>query len=118
MIMRCMLNHSFPTAGESNAWIRDESIGQKVESVFETIQPEAVFFYPVDAAQGGYLILNPDEASEIPPMAEPFFLTRRERRNLPCDDPRGSGSKEKTLANSAEVRLGREGPERSSSGLY
>ena len=69
-----MLKFSFPTTAESNAWIRDGSIGQKLESIFEAIQPEAAYFCPVDGVQGGYLIVNPDEASEIPPMAEPFFL--------------------------------------------
>jgi len=39
--MRFMLKFSFPTTTESNAWVREGIIGQKLESVFEAIQPEA-----------------------------------------------------------------------------
>jgi hypothetical protein len=73
-VMRFMLKFSFPTTAESNAWIRDGSIGQKMESIFEAIQPEAAYFCPVDGARGGYLIVNMEEASELPPIGEPFFL--------------------------------------------
>jgi hypothetical protein len=73
-VMRFMLKFSFPTTAESNAWIRDGSIGQKMESILENLQPEAAYFCPVDGTRGGYLIINMDEASEIPPMVEPFFL--------------------------------------------
>ncbi len=72
--MRCMLKFSFPTTAESNAWIRDGSIGQKMESILDNLQPEAAYFCPVDGARGGYLIVNMDEASEMPPKVEPFFL--------------------------------------------
>ncbi len=69
-----MLKFSFPTTAESNAWIRDGSIGQKMESILDSLQPEAAYFCPVDGARGGYLIVNMDEASEMPPKVEPFFL--------------------------------------------
>lgn len=72
--MHFMLKFSFPTTTETNSWIRDGSIGQKMESILENIQPEAVYFCPVDGARGGYLIFNVDDASQLPPMVEPFFL--------------------------------------------
>ena len=50
--MRCMLKYSFPTTAESNARIRDGSIGQKGEPIFEAIRPEAVYFCPVDRDRG------------------------------------------------------------------
>lgn len=68
-----MLKFTFPTTDESNAWISDGSIGQKMESIFEAIQPEAAYFTTVDATRGGYLIINMDDASEIPAKVEPFF---------------------------------------------
>jgi hypothetical protein len=69
-----MLKHSFPTTAESNAWIRDGSIGQKLESIFEAIQPEAAYFCAVDGARGGYIVINMNDASEVPAKVEPFFL--------------------------------------------
>jgi hypothetical protein len=73
-VMRFILKFSFPTTHETNQWLRDGSIGQKMESILGSIQPEAAYFCPVDGARGGYLIVNMDEASEVVTKAEPFFL--------------------------------------------
>jgi Protein of unknown function (DUF3303) len=72
-VMRFILKFSFPTTDETNQWIRDGSIGQKMESILESIQPEAAYFCPVDGTRGGYLIVNMDDASQLPPLVEPFF---------------------------------------------
>ena len=71
--MRCMFKFSFPTTDESNGWIRDGSIGQKMESILGELQPEAAYFSTIDGTRGGYLVINMDEASEIPSKVEPLF---------------------------------------------
>lgn len=71
--MRFMFEFSFPTTDESNGWIRDGSIGQKMESILGEIQPEAAYFGSVDGNRGGYLVVNMDEASQIPAKLEPLF---------------------------------------------
>ena len=71
--MRFMFKFSFPTTDESNGWIRDGSIGQKMESTLETLKPEAAYFGAVDGNRGGYLVINMDESSEIPAKLEPLF---------------------------------------------
>ena len=71
--MRFMFKFSFPTTDESNGWIRDGSIGHKMESIFGEIQPEAAYFRSVDGSRGGYLVINMDEASEIAAKLEPLF---------------------------------------------
>jgi hypothetical protein len=71
--MRCMFKFSFPTTNESNGWIRDGSIGQKMESILGEIRPEAAYFGSVDGRRGGYLIINIKEPSEIPAKLEPLF---------------------------------------------
>jgi hypothetical protein len=38
------------------------------------LQPEAAYFTPVEGARGGYLIINMDDASQIPAITEPLFL--------------------------------------------
>ena len=72
--MRCLLKFSFPTTDETNSWIKDGSIGQKMESILENLQPEAAYFCPVDGTRGGYLIVNMDDASQIIAVGEPFFM--------------------------------------------
>ena len=71
--MRTMLKFTFPTTGESNAWIREGTIGQKMETILGDIQPEAAYFTTVNGTRGGYLFFNMDDASEIPAKVEPFF---------------------------------------------
>ena len=71
--MRIMLKFSFPTTDESNGWIRDGSIAQKIQSILEGIQPEAAYFGTVNGTRGGYIFINMDDASEIPAKVEPFF---------------------------------------------
>jgi hypothetical protein len=71
--MRFMFKFSFPTTDESNSWIRDGSIGQKMDSTLETLQPEAAYFGSVDGKRGGYLFINMNEASELPEKLEPLF---------------------------------------------
>jgi hypothetical protein len=68
-----MLKFSFPTTAESNVWVREGSIAQKMESILGGIQPEAAYFGAVNGARGGYIVINMDDASEIPAKAESFF---------------------------------------------
>jgi hypothetical protein len=71
--MRFMLKYSFPTTEETNAWVRDGTIVQMTQSIFEEIQPEAVYLAPVNGTRGAYLIINMDDASEISTKLEPLF---------------------------------------------
>jgi hypothetical protein len=69
-----MVKFSFPTTDDSNSWIRDGSMGQKMETILENIQPEAAYFTAVDGKRGGYLVINMEEASELVTKLEPLFL--------------------------------------------
>src|SRR5919202_5790296 len=70
--MRFMLSFRIPTE-KANAIMRQGRFPQTVQSIMEEIQPEAAYFTDVDGARGGYLIVNMDEASELPAKAEPLF---------------------------------------------
>jgi hypothetical protein len=71
--MRVLVKFSFPTTDDSNSWIRDGSMGPKMETMLGNIQPEAAYFAPVDGKRGGYLVINMDEASELVTKLEPLF---------------------------------------------
>jgi len=49
--------------------------GQKIGRIMEHLKPEAAYFTTVDGNRGGYLIVNLDDPSQIPSLAEPWFLT-------------------------------------------
>ncbi len=70
--MRFMLSFRVPTE-KANATIKDGSFPQILQSIMEDLKPEAAYFTDVDGARGGYLIVNMDDASELPAKAEPLF---------------------------------------------
>ncbi len=71
--MRFMLTVRIPTE-KGNALARDGSLGQTIQSILEEIKPEAAYFADMEGARGGYIVVNMDDASQIPAITEPFFL--------------------------------------------
>lgn len=58
-----------------NAAIRDGSLPAKVAAIMEDLKPEAAYFSAMgDGFRGGFFVVNIDDASQIPTIAEPFFL--------------------------------------------
>jgi hypothetical protein len=71
--MRFMLTFRIPM-DKGNAWIRQGQVEQTMQSILGDLKPEAAYFGDMDGARGGYLVINMDDASQIPAMAEPLFL--------------------------------------------
>jgi hypothetical protein len=71
--MRMLMNISFPHE-EFNAAVRDGSIGGKVGRILEELKPEAVYFTEQDGRRGVILIVNLESPSQVPALAEPWFL--------------------------------------------
>jgi len=68
-----MVKFTIPTQ-ESNPLIEDGSIGQKMETLLEKLQPEAAYFGAIDGKRGGFFVINMDEESEIVTKLEPLWL--------------------------------------------
>lgn len=71
--MRFMLTFRIPM-DKGNAWIREGKVDKTTQSILSDLKPEAAYFAEMDGARGGYLVINMDDASQIPAMAEPLFL--------------------------------------------
>jgi hypothetical protein len=72
--MRFVLEVRIPT-DRGNATIRDGSLPTTVQAILEELRPEAAYFTAVgDGFRGGFFVVNIDDASQIPAVAEPFFL--------------------------------------------
>lgn len=72
--MRFMLEVTIPTEN-GNATIRDGSLPTTMQTILEELKPEAAYFAAVGAGcRGGFMVVNIDDASQIPALAEPFFL--------------------------------------------
>jgi len=72
--MRMLLHVEFPLE-PFNAAVRDGTVGQKIQRILEAIKPEAVYFSEQDGKRGGTLVVNVKDPSEVPKLAEPWFLT-------------------------------------------
>ena len=72
--MRMLMNIHLPVEPFNTA-VRDGSIGQKMQRILEAIKPEAVYFTEQDGRRGGILVVNVNDPSDVPKLAEPWFLT-------------------------------------------
>ncbi|OZG69756.1 panthothenate synthetase [Hahella sp. CCB-MM4] len=72
--MRMLMKVQFPLEPFNSA-VRDGSAGQKIRSILEANQPESVYFVEEDGHRGGILIVEVNDPSDIPALAEPWFLT-------------------------------------------
>ncbi len=71
--MRMLLRVKFPLEPFNSA-VRDGSVGKKVQSILNDTKPEAVYFTEIDGHRGVILIVNLEDPSKVPALAEPWFL--------------------------------------------
>jgi hypothetical protein len=71
--MRFVVHVSFPVE-KFNECVRDGTAGEKLGRILEATKPEAVYFTATGGKRGGYLIVDLASASDIPRLAEPWFL--------------------------------------------
>ncbi len=72
--MRMLMNIIFPLEPFNSA-VRDGTVGSKMQAILEQIKPEAVYFTEQHGQRGGVLVVDVKEASDVPALAEPWFLT-------------------------------------------
>lgn len=70
--MRFLLRFHFPTEAGNEA-LRDPLFGAKIQQLLSEMNAEAAYFAAVDGHRGGYIVVNFDDASKIPALAEPLF---------------------------------------------
>jgi len=71
--MRMLMQVKFPIE-PFNTYVRDGSIGAKMQKIMADLKPEAAYFTAVDGHRGGILVVDMDDPSKIPALAEPWFL--------------------------------------------
>jgi len=57
-----------------NAAAKAGKLGATIQSILADLKPEAVYFTDNDGQRAGYIFLEMQDASEIPGIAEPWFL--------------------------------------------
>ncbi len=82
--MRILLKVSIPTSS-GNARVLDGTLGQTIESILNDLKPEAAYFAEEQGERTGFIFCNIKEESDIPAVAEPWFLALGARVEFhPC----------------------------------
>ena len=68
-----LLKVNIPTP-EGNQAMKAGAIPGKLQEILDDIKPEAAYFSEDDGERTAYLFVNMAEPSDLPRLAEPFFL--------------------------------------------
>lgn len=71
--MRFMLKVNIPVES-GNAAAKAGKLGETIESILADQKPEAAYFTDNHGQRTGFIFLEMKEASQIPAIAEPWFL--------------------------------------------
>jgi hypothetical protein len=72
--MRMIMHVEFPPE-PFNTLVRNGTAGAALQKALNDVKPEAAYFSEENGRRGAVLIVDVPEASRIPALAEPFFLT-------------------------------------------
>jgi hypothetical protein len=72
--MRILMQIKLPVE-PFNTYVKDGSAGAKMQKILAELKPEAVYFTEFEGHRGGIIVVNMDNTSQIPSLAEPWFLT-------------------------------------------
>ncbi|PWT83078.1 MAG: hypothetical protein C5B57_07570 [Blastocatellia bacterium] len=80
--MRMMLQFSVPVEAGNQA-ARSGALGLPFQKILEALKPEAAYFTTSPAGErGGFIVFDMKDTSEIPAVAEPFFLALNAKVNF------------------------------------
>jgi hypothetical protein len=71
--MRFVLQVSLPVE-KFNQVVRDGNVAKTLGRILDELKPEAAYFCADDGRRGAMLIVNMDDPSQMPKLAEPWFL--------------------------------------------
>ncbi len=71
--MKAVVNIELPIE-PFNSMVKKGTAGPTIASIIEVIKPEVVYFYAPNGCRGGVMVVDIKDASQIPSIAEPFFL--------------------------------------------
>ena len=72
--MRMLLRVSIPVE-TGNAAAKDGTLGPTIEGILADLKPEAAYFFADDSGRrSGSIVFDMKDSSQIPAVAEPWFL--------------------------------------------
>ena len=79
--MKYLMKIEFPNE-TGNKRLKDPDFGKKMQDILQEIKAEAVYFTTICGNRGCYAVVNMDDASQIPALAEPFFIWMNAEINI------------------------------------
>jgi hypothetical protein len=71
--MRFLVKVNIPVES-GNASAKAGKLGSTIQSILADLKPEAVYFTDSNGQRAGYIFFDMHDASQIPAIAEPWFL--------------------------------------------
>jgi hypothetical protein len=71
--MRMLMHVQFPLEPFNSA-VREGTVGDRIRRILEAARPEAAYFTEQDGKRGGTLVVDVSSPSDVPRLAEPWFL--------------------------------------------
>jgi hypothetical protein len=71
--MRFMITCRIPME-KGNELAKAGRLDSTIQSIMEELKPEAAYFADIEGGRVGYIVVNMDDASQIPGIVEPLFL--------------------------------------------
>ena len=72
--MRMLMKVTMPLA-KFNQAVSDGTVGAKMKRILGDLKPEAAYFTDFDGHRCAILIVQMNDTSQVPAIAEPWFLT-------------------------------------------